>query len=136
MSRPEPGCQRGSSTVLVVGLIAAVLTVTVAALAVSSAVRAAHVARSAADLGALAGAIAHQRGAGRAGACAQARRVAGQQDVRVTLCSVDAEGAVSVTTASPIVFRLPGVGPGHAAGRARAGPTLDEGSHEVPGRGG
>jgi hypothetical protein len=37
--------ERGSSTVLAVGLIAVLLTVTLAALAVLSAVRAAHVAR-------------------------------------------------------------------------------------------
>ena len=126
MARSDLRGEQGSSTVLVLGLIAVLLTVTVAALAVLSAVRAAHQARSAADLAALAGAVVHQEVPDSSAACAEARRIALRHDVEMLTCEVDAGGVVTVTTSAPITHRLGGVGPERAEGRARAGPAPDE----------
>ncbi|KRE35065.1 hypothetical protein ASG73_17140 [Janibacter sp. Soil728] len=114
--------ERGSSTVLAVGLIVAMLSVTLAASAVLSAVRSAHVARSAADLAALAAAIQLQESPDPRGACGEAARVATRHDARVLSCDVGTSGVVTVTVATSIPLRLAGVGPDHAEGRARAGP--------------
>ncbi len=126
MGRRDLHDDRGSSTVLVLGLIAVLLTVTVAALAVLSAVRAAHQARSAADLAALAGAVVHQQASDASTACAEAKRIALRHDVEMLSCEVDAGGVVTVTTAAAISHRLGGVGPERAEGRARAGPAPEE----------
>ena len=123
MPRRDLGNDRGSSTVLAVGLIAVLLTFTLAALAVLSAVRAAHVARSTSDLAALAGAVEYQQSPDAAAACAEATRVAALHDVQVLTCKVGGGGEVTVTTSAPISLRLGGVGPDHAEGRARAGPS-------------
>ena len=127
MRFPDLRDERGSSTVLAVGLIAVLLTVILAALAVLSAVRAAHIARSAADLSALAAAIQLQQSADGQGACAEARRVAGRHDARVITCDVGGGGAVTVTVSARIPLRLGGVGPDHAEGEARAGPVPEGG---------
>lgn len=126
MSRHDPRGESGSSTVLAVGLIAVLLTVTVASLAVLSAVRAAHVARSSADLAALAGAVVHQEVSEDSAACAEARRVALRHDTEMVACEVGAGGVVTVTTSAAISHRLPGVGPDRAEGRARAGPAPED----------
>lgn len=120
--RCGPG-ETGSATVLAVGLIAAVLTVTLGALAVLDAVRSVHVARAAADLGALAAAGHFQEGADPAAACGQADRIARRHEARVLACSVDPRGVVTVTASVQIGHRLTGIGPGHAEGTARAGAT-------------
>ena len=117
---------RGSSTVLVLGLVAVLLTTTVAALAVLSAVRAAHQARSAAGLASLAGAVVHQEVSDASAACAEASRIALRHDVEMLTCEVGAGGVVTVTTSATITHRLGGVGPERAEGRARAGPAPDE----------
>ncbi|MDN5716009.1 MAG: flp pilus-assembly TadE/G-like family protein [Janibacter sp.] len=109
------------------GLIAVLLTITLAALAVLSAVRAAHVARSAADLSALAGATQLQEAFDPAAACAEADRVAAMHEVRVLACDVGEAGDVTVTVSARVPLRLGGVGPDHAEGRARAGPAPDPG---------
>lgn len=127
MSPRELRAEAGSSTVLAVGLIAVLLTITLAALAVLGAVRAAHVARSAADLSALAGAVEYQQSADAGGACAEARRVAAHHDVAVIGCDVGGGGEVTVTVSARIPLRLGGVGPDHAEGRARAGPSPEDG---------
>lgn len=113
---------RGSSTVLAVGLVVVLLTVTLAASAVLSAVRSAHVARSAADLSALAGAISYQHSPDAAAACAEAGRLAALHDTHLVSCDVGGEGDVTVTVSAQIRLRLGGVVPDHAEGRARAGP--------------
>lgn len=115
--------ERGSSTVLAVGLIAVLLTVTLAALAVLSAVRAAHVARSVSDLAALAGAIEYQQSPDAGAACAEATRIAARHDVQVITCRIGGGGEVTVTTSAAIPLRLGGLGPDHAEGTARAGPA-------------
>lgn len=126
--RPSRAARRGrsetgSATVLAVGLIAAVLTVTLGALTVLGAMRSVHVARSAADLGALAAASHLQEHASPVTACDQASRIARHHEARVLACSVDVHGVVTVTTSVPISHRLPGVGADHAEGTARAGPA-------------
>ena len=126
MSSRDVRDESGSSTVLAVGLIAVLLTVTVAALAVLGAIRAAHVARASADLAALAGAVAYQEAPEASAACVEATRIAHRHETELVTCDVDAGGVVTVTTSAPIVHRLGGVGPDHAEGRARAGPDPAE----------
>ena len=62
---PGPCCrsERGASSVLVVGVLGVILVLIVSTLALGSVVIASHRARSAADLGALAGATALRDGA-------------------------------------------------------------------------
>lgn len=122
MCRGDCRGERGSSTVLALGVIAALLAATIGALAVLSAVRAAHIARSSADLSALAAAIAYQQSPDAGAACAEAGRLATRHGVRLLTCRVDGGGVVDVTVEAGIPLRLGGVGPDHAEGRARAGP--------------
>lgn len=122
MPRRDLRGESGSSTVLALGIIALLLTATVAGLAVLSAMRAAHVARSSADLAALAGAVVHQQSADTSAACTEARRIALRHDAEMEDCTVGAGGVVTVTTSAPITHRLAGVGPDRAQGVARAGP--------------
>lgn len=126
MSSCELRDDGGSSTVMALGLIAVLITATVAALAVLSAVRTAHHARSAADLAALAGAVVQQQDSGATTPCAEAERIALRHDVVLVACEVDAGGTVTVTTSAVIPHRLGGVGPERAEGRARAGPDPDD----------
>lgn len=122
MPRPDLHGDRGSATVLAVGIIAVALTVTLGGLWVLSAVRAAHVARASADLAALAAAGRYQELPEAEQACAEARRIAGRHATEVSDCSVEGTGIVTVTTTAPIGLRLAGAGPERAEGRARAGP--------------
>lgn len=115
---------RGSGSVLALGVIASTLTATIGALAVVSALLAAHTARSAADLAALAAAVDHREGG--AAPCAEAARIAVASGASVRSCVIDATGVSDVVTGAPIGLRLPGVGPPDASGRARAGPDPDD----------
>ena len=126
MTRRDLHAEAGSSTIMSLALIAVLLTFTVAALAVLSAVRAAHIARSAADLSALAGAIEYQASLDASAACAESDRLAQRHDVRLLDCRVTGDGDVTVTVAARIPLRLGGVGPEQAEGRARAGPQPDQ----------
>lgn len=118
----RPRDDSGSATVLAVGVIVAVLTVTVGGLAVTGALWAAHEARSSADLAALAAAGDFQQHADPVRACAAARRIARAQRARVLQCAVDTGGVATVTTAVPIPHGPIGIAPDTARGRARAGP--------------
>lgn len=122
MRRRELRGDGGSSTVLALGLVAVLLTLTVAALSVLGAVHAVHVARSSADLAALAAATVHQQSPDESGACAEAGRIARRHDAELVSCEVVAGGQVTVTTSVAVPHRLVGVGPERAEGRARAGP--------------
>lgn len=113
--------ESGSATVLALGVIVAVLTVTIGGLAVLGALRAVHVARSSADLAALAAAGHFQQHTDPVAACAQARRIARRQSAQVVGCSIDVAGVASVTTSVPITGG-PVLGPEAAQGQARAGP--------------
>ena len=122
MATPDPRGERGSATVLAVGLIAVMLTVTVAALVVLGAIRSLHAARASADLAALAGAGHLQQQGDPAAACREAERIAARQQATVVACEVGAGEVVTVTTSVGIPLRPPGV-PESARGRARAGPV-------------
>ncbi|WP_338748643.1 Rv3654c family TadE-like protein [Janibacter alittae] len=114
--------ESGSATVLALGMIVVVLTVTIGALAVLGTLRAVHVARSSADLAALAAAGHFQQHADPVAACTEARRIARRHSAQVVECGVDARGVARVTTSVPISHRLAGVGREVAEGHALAGP--------------
>lgn len=119
------GDDTGSGTVLTLGVVGAVLTALVTALSVTGALRAAHQARGAADLAALA--AAHDssvRAAAPAQACATARDIAERNGARVVGCDVTAGSVVTIETAVAVPLRLGGLVP-EMTGHARAGPDAD-----------
>jgi secretion/DNA translocation related TadE-like protein len=111
--------ERGSATVVMLAVIAAVLTLTVSGLMLSSAVLASHRARSAADLAALAAAGALLAGEPPYTACQSAARVAAVNDAQVQGCvAFGDEVQVSVAVQAGVQ------GLGVATARSRAGPGL------------
>ena len=109
--------ERGSATVVMLGVIAVVLTMTVCGLMLASAVLASHRARAAADLGALAAAGVLIRGEPSAAACQCAFRVASANHAELQSCStLGAEVRLSVDV--PAGVKALGV----ATARSRAGP--------------
>jgi len=115
--RRRPGCgERGSATVLALGLCLALGLLTVAGCALLTAVVASHRARAAADLSALAAAQRWLDGAPADLACAEARRVAGVNGATVRDCAPVAD---SVT----VIVVVPAGRLGPALARARAGPA-------------
>lgn len=88
-----------------------VLSVTLAALVLGSAVVASHRARLAADLAALAGAGRAQTGA----ACAEAGRVAARNGATLVSCSVEGSDVLLVVSVDAGLS-------GQATARSRAGP--------------
>lgn len=112
--------ERGSGTVVTVAAIGVLLILTAAGLQVGAAAAAAHRARAAADLSALAGAVALQEGAG--SPCARAADVAGRNDARIIECALGAGESVRVRVTTEVSTRWPGV-PDHAIASARAGPA-------------
>lgn len=109
--------ERGVATVLAVGLLGMVLVVTLVAVAVAALVGARHRAETAADLGALAGAVAARDGSD---ACAAAARVSAANDGLLTACVV-ADRTVEVTvtvTTGQLLGRT-----WEVTGAARAGPA-------------
>ena len=115
--------ERGSGTVLAVGLIGVLLTCLVGGLAVASAVHASQRARAAADLAALAGAAAFQRGLSEGTACHAALRLAAANGAVLRECRVADDLSVTVQVAVPVGHRLPGTLGGPARAEARAGPA-------------
>lgn len=114
--------ERGSGTLLVVGVLAVVSAVAAAALVAAAYLVAGHQARSAADLAALSGAAAYAEGRD---ACAAARRLARANGGRVAACDQvgdDVDYVVSVTVAVRVGLRVPGL-PRTLSGRAHAGPV-------------
>ena len=109
--------EQGSATVAVLGVIAAVLILTISGLFLASAVLASHRARAAADLAALASAGALMRGQPPATACQSAAQVAAANHGRV-------QGCVAVGTEVRVIIAvLTGMkGLGIATARSRAGP--------------
>ena len=80
--------ERGSATVVMLGVIATVLTLTVSGLWLASAALASHRARAAADLGALAAAGALIQGESASAACGSATRVVVANHARLRQCLV------------------------------------------------
>ncbi len=110
--------QHGAGTVLALAMTALLVTVALATVGVVGIVAAHRTAQSAADLAALAGAGALQRGGD---ACAQAARVAGRNATDLRSCQV--EGWVVSVVVVANTARLPG-GVLDLEARGRAGPAL------------
>lgn len=109
--------ERGSSTVVMLAVIGAVLTLTVSGLLLVSAVLASHRARAAADLASLAAAGVLIRGEPPAVACQLAAQVAAANHGRLQDClAVGTEVRVSIVVSTGIQ------GLGVATARSRAGP--------------
>lgn len=121
----------GSATILVVAGLGVLMMLLLSALGLAAAVLASHRARSAADLGALAGAVSYQEGLGAAAACSRAADMVARNAAQLVSCEVDDEGAVLVTVAAPVAgpVRLirslgrPSEGTPMAKARSRAGPS-------------
>ena len=112
------GDERGSATVLAVVMIAALVTVSAAAVQLGAAVGTRHRAEAAADLAALAAATRAVQGV--AAACDSARVVTEGMGTELVRCDLDGWHAVVQVRAQGPVSVL-GWGSGH--GRARAGPV-------------
>lgn len=108
---------RGAMTVTTAFAMAAILAVAVAVLLVGRATAAAHVARSAADLSALAGAHALREGSD---VCAVAAQIAEANGAGLAVCTVDGQDVVTraVTTVELGLF-----GSRATSAVARAGPV-------------
>ncbi|WP_255583284.1 Rv3654c family TadE-like protein [Dietzia sp. ANT_WB102] len=111
------GDDRGAMTVMTAFAVAAVLALTVAVLMVGRASAAAHTARAAADLAALAGAHALRAGEP---ACTVADRVAGENRARLGACVID---GVDVVVRAEVQVDLGVVRSRSAVAVARAGPA-------------
>lgn len=102
---------------VMLGIIGAVLVLTISGLLLASAVLASHRARAAADLAALAAASVLMQGGPREAACAVGVRVAAVNHARVQECIASTtEVRLSVAVAAG------GQGVGVATARSRAGP--------------
>lgn len=116
MGRRSPD-ERGSATVVMLGVIVSVLMLTISGLLLASAVLASHRARAAADLAALAAAGALMRGEASLAACQSAADVAALNHGRVQQCLASGtEVRLSVTVPTGVQ------GVGVATARSRAGP--------------
>ena len=116
IGRP-PHDERGSATVVMLGVIASVLMLTISGLLLASAVLASHRARAAADLAALAAAGVLMRGEPALAACQSAAQVAEANHGRVQRC-IASGTEVRLSVAVPAGVK----GVGVATARARAGP--------------
>ena len=115
--------ERGSATVLVMAALGVVVVLSVAGLALGSAVVATHKARAAADLAALAAAQALQQGVAPSAACAAAASLASRNGARLAVCTVVEGGSVACRTMVRPSFVLPGTRLSTTTARARAGPS-------------
>ena len=115
------GDERASATVVMLGVIGAVMVLTISGLLLASAVLASHRARAAADLAALAAAGVLMRGDPVGAACTAGTRVAAANHASVRLCSVSGS-QVRLTVVVPAGVK----GIGVATARSRAGPSPSE----------
>jgi secretion/DNA translocation related TadE-like protein len=112
--RPD---DRGSTTLVMLGVIGAVFLLTISGLVLASAVLASHRARAAADLAALAAAGVLMQGGPGSAACATAAQVAAVNHARMERCIAS---ATDVRLSVAVSAGVEGVGV--ATARARAGP--------------
>jgi len=113
---------RGSATVVMLGVIGAVLLLTISGLVLASAVLASHRARAAADLAALAASGMLMRGEPASAACAAGAEVAAVNHARLQQCIASAtEVRLSVVVTAGVK------GVGIATARSRAGPGASGG---------
>lgn len=109
---PEPrihGDQRGSATIVMTALMAAVVMFSGAAMLIAGFQVAQHRARAAADLSALSGAAAFQQGSD---GCGQARRTATGNGARLTACDHvgdEVDFVVTVRVSVTVLTRIPGL---------------------------
>ena len=124
---PRSGGEPGSASVLVAVATVVIVTLGSAGLAVAAAAQVAATARTAADLGALAGAtslIQGLQGSIPGDPCAVAADIVARNGAVQRSCDLDDEVNLTVVVAVELpgrLARLPGVGPATAA--ARAGPA-------------
>ena len=109
-------------TVFMVAAIGVAVVLLMGGLALASAVIATHRARAAADLGALAAAVAVQRGATPPAACAAGASVTARNGARSTGCVVATDGSVTVGATTRASLGLLGAGSRTTTATARAGP--------------
>jgi secretion/DNA translocation related TadE-like protein len=109
---------RGSTTVVLLGVVGAVLILTISGLFLASAVLASHRARAAADLAALAAADVLIRGGPANAACAAAAEVAKVNHAQLRQCIASATD-VRLSVVVPATVKGVGVAPA----RSRAGPV-------------
>ena len=113
--------ERGSATLLMVGVLVVLLATGLAVICAAGYVAAAHAARAAADLAALSGAVAIESGAD---GCAAAGKIASDNHVRLVSCDHvgdQVEFVISVQVAHKIDLGLPGL-PTEIMASAHAGP--------------
>jgi secretion/DNA translocation related TadE-like protein len=113
--------ERGSATVLALGVVGAVVVLLAGGVAIGGAVRAAHQAQASADLASLAAAVALQQGAGPDAACRRAAGTARANGAVLRACSPSADESVSVLVSVEPPDPL-AVLPVQATASARAGP--------------
>lgn len=117
MSRRD---ERGSGTVLVTAAVSVVLILGMGGLQVGAAASAAHRARSAADLSALAAAAALQERRG--DPCAHAVQLAARNAAHLVDCRLATDDSVIVRVRTDLHLAVPGL-PRAATASARAGPA-------------
>lgn len=115
-----PDAERGAGTVLVLGVVAAVLVLALGLAALAHAQAARGAAQTGADLAALAAATAARDGWD---PCGRAREVAARNAVSVTACAEQDGGVVRVDVATTAGVIVLGVELGRASAAARAGPA-------------
>lgn len=117
-----PDAERGAGTVLVLGVVAAVLVLALGLAALAHAQAARGAAQTGADLAVLAAATAARDGWD---PCGRAREVAARNAVSVTACTEQDGGVVRVDVASTTGVAVLGVALGRASAAARAGPATE-----------
>jgi len=126
--RPESGVrgrmpdERGSATLVMLGVTAAVLILTVSGLLLASAVLASHRARAAADQASLAATSVLMRGGPAGAACASAAQLAAVNDAGVQECLAS---GTEVRLGVAVIAGMKGLGV--ATARSRAGPGAGSG---------
>jgi len=120
-TRAHRAGSRGSATVVMLGVIASVLILTVAGLLLASAVLASHRARTAADLAALAAAAGLMRGESASAACESAAQVAAINHGRMQQCITS---GTQVRLSVAVIAGVKGVGVASARSRAGPGPGV------------
>lgn len=115
--------EQGSGSVLVLGMVAAVLVVLTATVVLAGALAAAHRSRGAADLSALAAAGEAVDGASSAAACGVAADLARVNGATLRSCVAGSDGVVDVEVVVAVPLHVAGVTPRTMPGRARAGPA-------------
>lgn len=130
---PRSADQRGSATVVMLGVIGSVLVLTISGLMLASAVLASHRARAAADLGALAAAGVLMRGGPAVAACQSASQVAEKNHALVRQCVAS---GTEVRLKVSVVAGVTGLGMATARSRAGPGPSTASGKEPLPGQSG